>query len=148
MNLDCRTNTIPTLALSLRERARPVLSVSKRWGYFSQQQNRISISAPPQSPTSKHIVITVHTEYQARFREITKITEESFQLEQPLVSELAERITQKYGSEMQALLIDPETNDLNAKGTLYLDSKGSRIFIDDTLADGETIVFMVGIAGG
>ena len=93
-------------------------------------------------------MITVHTEYQARFREITKITEESFQLEQPLVSELAERITQKYGSEMQALLIDPETNDLNAKGTLYLDSKGSRIFIDDILADGETIVFMVGIAGG
>ena len=64
------------------------------------------------------------------------------------MSELAERITQKYGSEMQALLIDPETNDLNAKGTLYLDSKGNRIFIDDTLADGETIVFMVGIAGG
>ncbi len=93
-------------------------------------------------------MITVRTEYQARFREITKITEESFQLEQPLVSELAERITQKYGSEMQALLIDPETNDLNAKGTLYLDSKGNRIFIDDTLADGETIVFMVGIAGG
>lgn len=93
-------------------------------------------------------MITVHTEYQARFREITKITEESFQLEQPLVSELAARITQKYGSEMQALLIDPETNDLNAKGTLYLDSKGNRIFIDDTLADGETIVFMVGIAGG
>ena len=93
-------------------------------------------------------MITVHTEYQARFREITKITEESFQLEQPLVSELADRITQKYGSEMQALLIDPETNDLNAKGTLYLDSKGNRIFIDDTLADGETIVFMVGIAGG
>ena len=93
-------------------------------------------------------MITVHTEYQARFREITKITEESFQLEQPLVSESAERITQKHGSEMQALLIDPETNDLNAKGTLYLDSKGSRIFIDDTLADGETIVFMVGIAGG
>ncbi len=93
-------------------------------------------------------MITIHTEYQARFREITKITEESFQLEQPLVSELAERITQKYGSEMQALLIDPETNDLNAKGTLYLDSKGNRIFIDDTLADGETIVFMVGIAGG
>ena len=93
-------------------------------------------------------MITVHTEYQARFREITKITEESFQLAQPLVSELAALIIQKYGSEMQALLIDPETNDLNAKGTLYLDSKGNRIFIDDTLADGETIVFMVGIAGG
>jgi len=93
-------------------------------------------------------VITVHTEYQARFREITKVTEESFQLAQPLVSELAALIIQKYGLEMQALLIDPETNDLNAKGTLYLDSKGNRISIDDTLEDGETIVFMVGIAGG
>ena len=93
-------------------------------------------------------MITVHTEYQARFREITKVSEESFQLEQPLVSELATLITQKYGPDMQALLIDPETNDLNTKGTLYLDSKGNRIFIDDTLEDGETIIFMVGIAGG
>ena len=93
-------------------------------------------------------MITVHTEYQARFREITKVSEESFQLEQPLVSELAELITTKYGADMQALLIDPETNDLNAKGTLYLDSKGNRLFIDDTLEDGETIIFMVGIAGG
>ncbi|MCE2487187.1 MAG: hypothetical protein J4F42_16855 [Desulfurellaceae bacterium] len=93
-------------------------------------------------------MITVHTEYQARFREITRITGESFELKQPLVSELAERITQKYGAEMQALLIDPDTQDLNAKGTLYLDSKGNRIFIDDSLEDGETVVFMVGIAGG
>lgn len=93
-------------------------------------------------------MITVHTEYQARFREITKVSEESFQLEQPLVSELATLIANKYGEEMHALLIDPETNDLNAKGTLYLDSKGNRVFIDDTLEDGETIIFMVGIAGG
>ena len=49
---------------------------------------------------------------------------------------------------MQALLIDPDTQDLNAKGTLYLDSKGNRVFIDDSLEDGETVVFMVGIAGG
>ncbi len=93
-------------------------------------------------------MITVHTEYQARFREITQVAGESFQLEQPLVSELAEQITQKYGTEMQALLIDPDTNDLNTKGTLYLDSKGNRIFIDDSLEDGETVIFMVGIAGG
>ena len=93
-------------------------------------------------------MITVHTEYQARFREITRIAGESFELKQPLVSELAERITQKYGAEMQALLIDPDTQDLNAKGTLYLDSKGNRVFIDDSLEDGETVVFMVGIAGG
>jgi hypothetical protein len=93
-------------------------------------------------------VITVHTEYQTRFREITKIPKESFQLEQPLVSELADLITRKYGSEMTALLIDPNTRDLNTNGTLYLDTKGKRVFMNDTLEDGETIIFIVGIAGG
>ena len=93
-------------------------------------------------------MITVHAEYQARFREITQVTEETFQLQQPLVAELARRITQKYGPRMEALLLDPETNDLNNKGTLFLDSKGRRICIDDTLEDGEVIAFMVGIAGG
>jgi molybdopterin converting factor small subunit len=93
-------------------------------------------------------VITVRAEYQARFREITRVNEEIFQLEQPLVSELARLITQKYGPRMEALLIDPETQDLNNKGTLFLDSKGRRICIDDTLDDGEVIAFMVGIAGG
>ena len=93
-------------------------------------------------------MITVRAEYQARFREITRVSEETLQLEQPLVSELARIITQKYGPRMLALLIDPETNDLNNKGTLFLDSKGQRIYIDDTLEDGEVITFMVGIAGG
>lgn len=93
-------------------------------------------------------MITVRTEYQARFREITRVTEETFQLKQPLVSELAQLITQKYGPLMESLLIDPETKDLNNKGTLFLDSKGRRISIDDSLEDGEVITFMVGIAGG
>lgn len=93
-------------------------------------------------------MITVRAEYQARFREITRVTEETFQLQQPLVSELAQLITQKYGPLMEALLIDPETKDLNNKGTLLLDSKGRRISIDDSLEDGEVITFMVGIAGG
>jgi len=93
-------------------------------------------------------VITIRAEYQARFREITRVPEEILQLEQPLVSELAKIITEKYGPRMQALLIDPETNDLNNKGTLFLDSKGQRISIEDTLEDGEVITFMVGIAGG
>jgi len=96
----------------------------------------------------KFIVITVRAEYTARFREITKLTEETFQLQQPLVSELAQRLTRKYGPLMEALLIDPETKDLNNKGTLFLDSKGQRISINDTLEDGEVIAFMVGIAGG
>ena len=93
-------------------------------------------------------MITIRAEYQARFREITQVPEETLQLEQPLVSELARIITEKYGPRMLALLIDPETNDLNNKGTLFLDSKGQRIYIDDTLEDGEVITFMVGIAGG
>jgi hypothetical protein len=93
-------------------------------------------------------VITVHTEYQTRFREITRIPGESFQLRRPSVAELAKRITEKYGPQMTALLIDPVTKDLNTKGTMYLDSKGKRVFMDDELEDGETIVFIVGIAGG
>ena len=94
------------------------------------------------------MMITIRAEYQARFREITRVTEEIFQLQQPLVAELAQKITQKYGPLMESLLIDPETQDLNNKGTLFLDSKGRRICIDDTLDDGEVIAFMVGIAGG
>lgn len=93
-------------------------------------------------------MITVRAEYTARFREITRLTEETFQLQQPLVSELAQKLTQKYGPLMEALLIDPETKNLNNKGTLFLDSQGQRISINDTLEDGEVIAFMVGIAGG
>lgn len=93
-------------------------------------------------------MITVRAEYQARFREITRVNEETFQLEKPLVSELARLITQKYGPQMEALLIDPNTKDLNNNGTVFLDSKGRRISIDDTLEDGEVIAFMVAIAGG
>jgi molybdopterin converting factor small subunit len=93
-------------------------------------------------------MITVHTEYHSHFREITSTAGDSFELDQPLVSELAQRITQKYGAQMEAMLIDPDTKDLNARGTMYVDSKGRRISIDDTLEDGETIAFLVGIAGG
>lgn len=93
-------------------------------------------------------MVTVRAEYQARFREITQVSEETFQLEQPLVSELATKLTHQYGPLMKALLIDQETNDLNTKGTLFLDSQGRRISMSDTLEDGEVITFMVGIAGG
>ena len=93
-------------------------------------------------------MITVQTEYTARFKEITQVTSESFQLDQPQMAELAQVLTQKYGPQMEALLIDPNTQDLNTNGTLFIDSTGRRLFIDDTLADGETVSFMVGIAGG
>ena len=93
-------------------------------------------------------MITVHTEYHSHFREITATERDSFDLEEPLASELAQRITEKYGDQMEAMLIDPETKDLNARGTMYIDSKGRRISMDDELQDGETIAFLVGIAGG
>ncbi len=93
-------------------------------------------------------MITVQAEYTARFKEITQITSETIQLEQPNMAELAQILTTKYGERMEALLIDPNTQDLNANGTLFVDSTGRRLFIDDTLADGETVSFMVGIAGG
>ena len=93
-------------------------------------------------------MITVHTEFHSHFRELARTARDSFELEQPLVAELAERIARKYGDKMRAMLIDPETHDLNERGTLFVDTKGRRIAIDDTLEDGETISFLVGIAGG
>lgn len=93
-------------------------------------------------------MIIVHAQYQARFREITQVASESFTLQQPLMSELATTIAGKYGPLMDSLLIDHSTNELNTRGTLYLNSKGRRLYMEDGLADGETVAFMVGIAGG
>ncbi len=93
-------------------------------------------------------MITVQAEYTARFREITQTPSETLRLEQPNMAELAKILTTKYGARMEALLIDPNTNDLNMNGTLLIDSSGRRLVIDDALADGETVSFMVGIAGG
>ena len=93
-------------------------------------------------------MITVHTEFHSHFKELAATARDSFQLEQPLVAELAERISAKYGEKMRAILIDPETLELNERGTMLVDTKGRRIAMEDRLADGETISFMVGIAGG
>ena len=93
-------------------------------------------------------MITVHTEFHSHFRELAATPRDSFQLEEPLVAELAALISAKYGEKMRAMLIDPETNDLNERGTMFLDTKGRRISIEDKLEDGETISFLVGIAGG
>ena len=93
-------------------------------------------------------MITVQTEYTARFKEITQITSETLSLEQANMAELAQLLSDIYGPQLHALLIDPNTQDLNQNGTLFIDSTGRRLFIDDTLADGETVSFMVGIAGG
>jgi len=93
-------------------------------------------------------MITVHTEFHSHFRELAARARDSFELERPLVAELAERIAERYGEKMKAMLIDPETKELNERGTMFVDTKGRRISMEDTLADGETITFLVGIAGG
>lgn len=93
-------------------------------------------------------MITVHTQYHSHWRELTATEGDSFELHEGRVRELADRITEKYGEKMEAMLIDPQTQDLNARGTMFVDSKGRRIDIDDELEDGETIAFLVGIAGG
>ena len=41
-------------------------------------------------------------------------------------------------------IVPPE----GSRGTMFVDTKGRRISMEDSLADGETISFMVGIAGG
>ena len=93
-------------------------------------------------------MITVHAEFHSHFKELAATPRESFQLDRPLVAELAERISSKYGEKMRAMLIDPETQDLSERGTMFVNTKGRRISIEDTLEDGETISFLVGIAGG
>ncbi|MCC6706768.1 MAG: MoaD/ThiS family protein [Gammaproteobacteria bacterium] len=93
-------------------------------------------------------MITVHTEFHSHFKELAATGRDSFELQEPLVAELAERISARYGEKMRAILIDAETGELSEKGTMFVDTKGRRISMEDTLADGETISFMVGIAGG
>lgn len=93
-------------------------------------------------------MITVHTEFHSHFKEVAQADKDTFELGEPTVAELAAKICAKYGEQMAALLIDPKTNELNANGTMYVDSKGRRIYMGDELADGETIAFLVGIAGG
>ena len=93
-------------------------------------------------------MITIHAQYQSRFREITRIEKESFEIPEPTMAALAAAITGKYGPAMTALLMDEESKSLNSRGTLYLNSKGQRMYIEDSLTDDETVFFMVGIAGG
>ena len=93
-------------------------------------------------------MISIHAQYQSRFREITRIEKESFEIPEPTMAALAAAITGKYGPAMTALLMDEESKSLNSRGTLYLNSKGQRMYIEDSLTDGETVFFMVGIAGG
>jgi len=93
-------------------------------------------------------MITVHANFHSHFKELASTGEASFQIETPTVGALAESICAKYGSKMEAMLIDPDTRELNERGTMFVDTKGMRVSMSDTLSDGDTITFLVGIAGG
>ena len=93
-------------------------------------------------------MVTVQVCFRSHFKELAGTTDDSFDLEQATVGELASKICSKYGSKMQALLIDPETNGLNERGTMFVNSKGMRVSIEDELKNGEIVTFLVGIAGG
>ena len=93
-------------------------------------------------------MITVHTEFHSHFRELAATARDSFELDEPTVAALAASMSARYGEKMTAMLIDPHTRELNERGTMFVDTQGRRIAMEDTLADGETITFMVGIAGG
>ncbi|MCB1749692.1 MAG: hypothetical protein KDK06_21155 [Gammaproteobacteria bacterium] len=93
-------------------------------------------------------MITVHAEFHSHFKELAATPRASFELAEPTVAALAESICERFGPQMRAMLIDPETRELNERGTMFVDARGRRISMEDSLADGDTIAFLVGIAGG
>jgi len=94
------------------------------------------------------VAVTVRAEFHSHFRELARTPRASFELERGSVAELAEALCTRYGERMRALLIDSATGELNERGTMFVDSRGRRIALEDDLPDGETVSFMVGIAGG
>jgi molybdopterin converting factor small subunit len=93
-------------------------------------------------------MITVHAQFLSHFKEISGTEEDQFELAQPLMSALANSICERFGPRMRAVLIDPNTHELNERGTMFVDAKGRRISMEDPLEDGDVITFMMGIAGG
>lgn len=93
-------------------------------------------------------MITVHANFHSHFKELASTGQATFQIGTPTVEALAEIICEKYGSKMRAMLIDPDTQQLNERGTMFVDAKGMRVSMSDALNDGDTITFLVGIAGG
>ena len=93
-------------------------------------------------------MITVHAKFHSHFKELASADEDSFLIEIPTVSEFAKCICDKYEARMRAMLIDPKTDELNERGTMFVNEKGMRVSAEDILEDGETITFLVGIAGG
>ena len=93
-------------------------------------------------------MITVQVCFKSHFKELAGTSEDSFELEKGNMKELASKICGKYGKKMQAMLMDPENQSLNDRGTMFVNSKGLRVSIEDRLDDGEQVTFLVGIAGG
>ena len=93
-------------------------------------------------------MITVHANFHSHFKELASTGEASFQIENPTVEALAQCICDTYGPKMEAMLIDPDTRELNERGTMFVDARGMRVSMSDALNDGDTTTFLVGIAGG
>ncbi len=93
-------------------------------------------------------MIQVRVCFKSHFKELAGTSEDCFQLEKGNMGELATKICSRYGEKMQALLMDPENHGLNERGTMFVNSRGLRVSIEDELEDGEQVTFLVGIAGG
>ena len=93
-------------------------------------------------------MITVSVLFKSHFKELAGTSEDSFELEKGNMKELASKICEKYGKKMQAMLMDPENCGLNDRGTMFVNSRGLRVSIEDRLDNGEQLTFLVGIAGG
>jgi len=93
-------------------------------------------------------MIKVRVCFKSHFKELAGTAEDCFELEKGDMAELASQICSRYGKNMQALLMDPENHGLNERGTMFVNSRGIRVSIEDELKDGEQVTFLVGIAGG
>ena len=93
-------------------------------------------------------MIKVRVCFKSHFKELAGTPEDCFELENGNMTELASKICSKYGNKMKSLLMDSETQGLNERGTMFVNSRGKRVSIEDDLENEEVVTFLVGIAGG
>lgn len=94
------------------------------------------------------MALRVKTLYASMFRDITGKTEETIQLERPIVKELLDYLTKVYGKKFKDLVIDPKTGDVTVEGGIFIAIGGHRVKMSDTISEGDTVAFLMGMAGG
>lgn len=90
----------------------------------------------------------VKTLYASTFRDITGKVEETVPLERPVVKELVDYLTRVYGKKFRDLVIDPATGDITVQGGIFIAVGGHRVKMTDTISEGDTVAFLMGMAGG